>query len=76
MALRANTPRQEEVQRSGGRRCSISPTSDGTSQYLLAKEIPPRTNILGDGIIALGQLTTIVGQGGTDHVGNRQGYER
>lgn len=32
---------------------------------LLAKEIPPKINILGDGIITLGQLTTLIGQGGT-----------
>lgn len=32
---------------------------------LLAKEIPPKTNILGEGIITLGQLTTLIGQGGT-----------
>ena len=27
--------------------------------------VPPKTNILGDGVIALGQLTTVIGQGGT-----------
>lgn len=32
---------------------------------LLGKEIPPKTSVLGDGIITLGQLTTLIGQGGT-----------
>ena len=32
---------------------------------LLAKEIPPKTNVLGDGVITHGQLTTLIGQGGT-----------
>lgn len=27
--------------------------------------VPPKVNVLGDGVIALGQLTTVVGQGGT-----------
>jgi hypothetical protein len=32
---------------------------------LRAVRLPPKVNVLGDGVIALGQLTTIVGQGGT-----------
>ena len=32
---------------------------------LLAKEIPPKKSILGDGMIVMGQLTTLIGQGGT-----------
>lgn len=28
-------------------------------------DIPPKVNVLGDGVISLGQLTTIIGQGGT-----------
>ncbi len=36
-----------------------------SSTELLARNLPPKTNILGDGIITLGQLTTIIGQGGT-----------
>jgi len=32
---------------------------------LLDTEVPPKTNVLGDGVITLGQLTTVIGQGGT-----------
>lgn len=28
-------------------------------------QLPPKVNVLGDGVIALGQLTTVIGQGGT-----------
>lgn len=36
-----------------------------SASELLSKEIPPKTNVLGDGIITFGQLTTLIGQGGT-----------
>jgi hypothetical protein len=32
---------------------------------LRAVRLPPKVNVLGDGVIALGQMTTIIGQGGT-----------
>ncbi len=44
---------------------STTPFTVLSATQLLAKEIPPKTNILGDGIITLGQLTTLIGQGGT-----------
>ena len=32
---------------------------------LLAKQLPPQQNLLGEGVIVMGQLTSILGQGGT-----------
>ena len=32
---------------------------------LMAKQLPPKKNLLGEGIIVMGQLTSILGQGGT-----------
>ena len=40
-----------------------------SSAELLAKVLPEKVSILGDGIIVLGQLTSILGQGGTGKSG-------
>lgn len=42
-----------------------SPFTILSATELLTKQIPPRVNILGDGIIVMGQLTSVLGQGGT-----------
>lgn len=42
-----------------------SPFTVLSASELLQKDIPPKIHVLGDGIIVLGQLTTVIGQGGT-----------